>query len=135
MLTCGLLRSNFSLPIAPISLAISWLLLNSWLLRNFALHSRHDLFRNVFRNFLVTGEVHGETAASLRARTKLGRITKHLAQRNTGLDNLRRTANLGPFKLAAAGNDVAVYRTHVFFRHYNLDGHYRFEQHRLGFAQ
>src|SRR5262245_20278401 len=63
ILTCGLLRSNFSFDISrPISL----------LLRN-SLHPAHDFLGQRGRDLFVFPEMHGKTAATLGSRTQLRR--------------------------------------------------------------
>src|SRR5581483_9842148 len=96
MLTCGLLRSNFSFAILllPDSLPDS-------LFRNLALYAGDDLFGNVLRHFLVLPEMHGEAAASLSARTQLGGVAEHLRQRHHGLDQLRGSVRFGAFQTTA----------------------------------
>src|ERR1700683_1444566 len=107
MFTCGLLRSNFSFAMdveSPASLYPEFLLPNSeFLLRHSSLNFRHDLFRQVLGNFLVLPEVHGETAAALRARAQFGGIAEHFRQRNHGLNQLRGAANFSAFQTAAPG--------------------------------
>src|ERR1051325_11181991 len=116
MLMCGLLRSNFSF-------AMFYALSNfrhhrssrprsptcvepraraSGLFRYFALDPADDLLGQILRNFLVTSEVHRETSAALRTRTKIRRIAKHLAQRNTGFDYLGCPLNQRPLESAPA---------------------------------
>ena len=105
------------------------------LLSNFALNPRHNLFRDILRHFFITREVHRETAAALRARTQLGRITEHFAQRHAGLDDLRRAAESPCLPAGRGGkSDVAVHRAHIFFRHHHFNRHHRLEQHRLRLA-
>src|SRR5271154_397837 len=69
MFTCGLLRSNFSFAMDVESPAS--------LFRHFSLNFRYDFFRDVLGNLFVLPEVHGETAAALRARAQLRRVAKH----------------------------------------------------------
>src|SRR5665213_726900 len=108
MLTCGLLRSNFSLPMPPISFdtvgprAYAGGPVIIPLPCYLALHSRDDFFRDVLRYFFVTRKVHGEAAAALRARTQFRRITEHFAQRHARLDDLSRAPDFRAFELAAA---------------------------------
>src|SRR5579884_796328 len=100
ILTCGLLRSNFSFAIL-----CSWLLSSKCSLpRYLALHPRNDLIGDVSGHLLVLREMHRETSAPLRARAKLGGITEHLRQRHRGLDQFRGSAGLRAFQLSAAGN-------------------------------
>src|SRR5579859_732637 len=110
MLMCGLVRSNFSF-------AIFYALETPWfrLLGYFALDPADNFLGQTLRHFLVSGEVHGETSAALRTRTKIGRITEHFAQRHAGLDDIGGALHGGAFETAAAGNQVAVYRAHVLF--------------------
>src|SRR5580692_2736473 len=112
ILMCGLLRSNFSFAILRSQTPLFRLL------GYFSLDPANDFLGQVLGHFLVPGEVHGETSAALRARTKIGRITEHFAQRDTGFDDLRSTLNCRTFETPAAGNQVAVYRSHVLLRNH-----------------
>src|SRR2546421_1576153 len=129
MFTCGLLRSNFSL---AMDISLSYLDSDSSLLRNPSLYFGDDFLRYVLGDFLVLSEMHCETPAALRARPKLGGISKHFRQRHHRLDQLRGSAHLGAFQAAAARAQVTVHRAHVLFRHDHLDTHDRFEQYRPG---
>src|SRR5712672_487635 len=73
ILTCGLLRSNFSFAI---------------LFTHLSLHPAHDLFRERRGNFLVFAEMHRKTAASLSVGADVGGVAEHFRQRHHRLDNL-----------------------------------------------
>src|SRR5579884_503767 len=129
MLTCGLLRSNFSFAI----LLLPDSLLNS-LLRYLALYAGDDLFGNVLRDLFVLPEVHGEAAAALGARAQLGSVAEHFRQRHHGLDQLRGSARFGSFQTSTARDQIAIDRTHVVLGDHDLDAHDRLQQHRLRFS-
>src|SRR5229473_7180204 len=80
ILTCGLLRSNFSFAII--------LNLQQKLFSNLALHPADDLFRQRGGNFLVLAEVHRKTSAPLRVRANIGGVAEHLRKRHHRLDDL-----------------------------------------------
>src|ERR1700736_710273 len=103
MFTCGLLRSNFSFAMAaPVSLV----LLLFALARYLALHFGHDLLGDTLRNFFVLPEVHRETAAPLRTGAQLGSVAEHIRQRHHRFDQVRGSANFGPFQAPAARTQI-----------------------------
>src|SRR5690349_3723380 len=79
--TCGLDRSNFSFAIEVRSVC---------LLRS--LNARHHLFAHVGRRLLVPIEVHRVRRATLRSRSEIRGISKHLRQRHARVDDLRASA-------------------------------------------
>src|SRR5579862_3377229 len=62
MLTCGLLRSNFSF---------------AMLFAHFSLHAVDDLLRQRRGDFLVLAEVHRKTSTPLCTRADVGGVTEH----------------------------------------------------------
>src|SRR6185312_7474297 len=129
ILTCGLLRSNFSFAIIVTPFPVCFAR-NEVLLR-YAFIAIDNFFRQIAGHFLVLTEVHGETAAALRFRPEVGRITKHLRERHHRLDDVRAAGNFRSFEPPAARYQIAVYRPHIFFRNRDLNAHHWFEQHRL----
>src|SRR5690349_15894858 len=95
ILTCGLLRSNFSFaifnssmgrrdaetqrkPLVCFSLRLCVSASKVFLLlRDLSLNLVDDLFGNTARHFLIPAEMHREAAASLCARAHVGRIPEH----------------------------------------------------------
>src|SRR5439155_5623872 len=85
-LMCGLVRSNFCLPIASLRGS-------SRLLRTVAF-TRRDRLCDRGRYFFVTIELHAERRAALGHRAQVGRVAEHLRERNTRSDRLRPTDRL-----------------------------------------
>src|SRR5437868_11563437 len=74
ILTCGLLRSNFSFAIC--------LEKSPYLSRDLPLNPAYDLLGDLAGDLLVLSEMHGETAAALGTRTQLGGVSEHLRERH-----------------------------------------------------
>src|SRR4051794_381140 len=106
MLTCGLLRSNFSFAILNLPENLPCYL---------ALGFADDLFRDRPRHFFVLTEVHRERTPTLCSGAHFRRVSEHLAQRNHGLDDVGASEQLRTFQTSAAADQVAVNRTHIFF--------------------
>src|SRR5689334_15874885 len=140
---CGLLRSNFALPMAvPTNLSLlSTLLLRPRLLqtrggrtRLFAPNTLDDLFLHARRGGLVRIELHGVRGPTLGPRTKVGSVAEHLGQRHLGPDRLRVAPLLHAADLAPAGREVAHDVAHVVLGRDHLDRHDRLEDDRVGLA-
>src|SRR5919197_2313648 len=116
-LRCGLVRSNFCLPIP------SFLLLRG--------RGVDELRCDQLRDFLVAIELHGERGPALRRRAQVGCVTEHRRQGHAGSDRLRVAARLEALDAPSAGVEVTHDVTEVLLRSHDLDGHDRLEQLRL----
>src|ERR1700681_1078483 len=85
ILTCGLLRSNFSFAI---------------LFRDLSLHPVHNLLPQSRGDFLVFAEMHRKTSAPLRVRANIGGVAEHLRKRHHRLDDLGSAPQFQPFYAA-----------------------------------
>src|ERR1700682_1821372 len=73
ILTCGLLRSNFSFAI---------------LFRDLSLHPVNDLLAKSRGDFFVLAEMHRKTSAPLRVGANIGGVAEYLRKRQHRLDDL-----------------------------------------------
>src|SRR5206468_5019398 len=119
-LMCGLVRSNFCLPIASLRGS-------SRLLRTFAF-TRHDRLCDRGRYFFVTIELHAERRAALGHRAQVGRVAEHLREWNTRSDRLRPTDRLEVLDPATTAVQVTNDVTQVLLRRDDLDGHHGLEE-------
>src|SRR5208283_3682289 len=108
MLTCGLLRSNFSFAISVHSPALSQILTGRLSVGDLSLRPADNLFGDRSRSLFVPAEVHRETAAALSARPDFGRISEHLRQRHHRPNHLTAAAQLDAFQPPAAADQIAV---------------------------
>src|SRR6266540_7043650 len=92
---CGLVLSNFCLPILLPSVTLS------------ALAGVDDLAGDRLRDFLVAIELHGERGPPLRRRAQVGCIAKHGCERDAGANRLCVPARLEMLDVPAAGVQVA----------------------------
>src|SRR5512133_2853848 len=77
--TCGLLRSNFSLPMISLSSLETAALLRAG--GGSALRLRDDGLRDAVRDLRVVRELHGVGGAALRLRAEVRRVPEHLRER------------------------------------------------------
>src|SRR3989338_2307880 len=117
-LTCGLLRSNFSLATTINSLPKG---------AESALFFGYS-FDDVRRSSIVFFEFHRVACATLRHGTNVGRITEHLAQRNLGTNYFAGNRIFHTQDHAATTVKVAHHVTHIVFRRNNLYRHDRLKQ-------
>ncbi|EHP84113.1 hypothetical protein GeomeDRAFT_3260, partial [Geobacter metallireducens RCH3] len=87
-------------------------------------------FRYRFRNLLVVIERHGVGSTTLRGRTKISCISKHLRQRNHGTYHLGTGTTFHAHNPSAARVEITNDITHIFFRNNNLDRHDRLKEYR-----
>src|SRR6185295_19076579 len=98
-LTCGLERSNFTLPMDLSSISSKRSTLAGRL--------GHDLGLDVLGRLLVSGELHAVAGAPLGERPQVGRVAEHLRERYLAGDHLRAAAGFHALHPAAARRDVA----------------------------
>src|SRR3954465_11494850 len=92
-LRCGLVRSNFCLPIRSFPS-----------LRGLRVD---ELAGDRLRHFLVPVELHGERGPALRRRPQVGGVTEHPGQGHSGPDRLRVPARLEALDAPAARVEIA----------------------------
>src|SRR5271170_5276337 len=100
----------------------------------FALHLGNDLFRDRAGCLFVLLELHRVVRATLRGRPHMSGVTKHRAQRNSGLDRLRATNHLHTFDTTATAVQITDDRTHVLLGNSHFDRHHWLQQDRLRLA-
>src|SRR5579864_2409939 len=131
MLTCGLLRSNFSLAMVWFfSSTIQWCGRNypatNYLADPVALDHFID---DVLRCGRIPVEFHRETAASLRHTAEVGRVAEHFAQRDGRSD--RRcvaAARIHALDERPARGEIANDCPGILFRYDNFHLHHRLKQ-------
>src|SRR5271157_2943179 len=105
MLTCGLLRSNFSFAIAAL------LLVNALFERSpeplpLPRHPTGRLGDHLVGDrggrLGIVRKMHSEVAAALRAAAQIGRVTEHLRERHLHADDVTSRAGLGTLNLRPA---------------------------------
>src|SRR5260221_8615660 len=111
----GLLRSNFSLAIGLLGRFLSlsvWARRTQKRVRLLAAHPLDDVFLNVRRGLVVSGELHRVRRPTLGPRTEVGSVTEHLRERDLSADDLRGAALLHALHLTAAAVEVADHVAH-----------------------
>src|SRR4051812_9530285 len=121
MLTCGLLRSNFSLLmcVPSKSLSVTAELLDQRL--------RHRIWGR-----FVMRKLHRVRRPSLSPRTEVGGIAEHHREGNLGVDYLCVSSLGGADDLSAPGGQIAHHVAHRLLGSDDLRLHHRLQQHRRG---
>src|SRR5262245_27415182 len=128
MLTCGLVRSNFFLPISPLLLLRSCGLV--------APNPGHDLLGDVGRHLVVGLQLHRRVRrAPLGARPQVGRIPEQLGEWDQQADRLLTAAVVDALDPPAARGRVAHDLAHELLGRDDLELHHRLEQDGIGAAR
>src|SRR5690606_13315239 len=85
----------------------------------------NQCFDDVRRSFCVLGEFHGVAGATLGHGTDVGSVTKHLAQRNFGTNNLAGNRIFHTLNQTTTTVQVTHHVTHVILGGHNFHFHDR----------